>query len=402
MPELSPASPLHSPTSSEADSANHSDGDGKDGQEQLTGQFPPPMAVTSTPRNVVLVIPPGAPVSLSSSSPGLAVPKTSQTVSQYPPLLPKKANSPVGKQTRTTSPAPVHPVLLAPLAVPVKQEVKVERPPSRPASARPSPAPTPSGGVTECTDFAAKREQRKIRNREAAQLSRQRRKEAVEELGKRLSLCQAQCEALRKENVELHSRVASLTAELADIRKSSDNGDAEPRRKLPRTSVSKAAFVSLMAIFGLLTFSITPLAGFNPVLTNHFQSSSPDADVVSQRSLETLQHFHSRTLMGFDPSSAEEGRDVLRERIARVHRTLRESAAASNITKEECRRLYVNQTQARQLADELSLWMEMHTDLSKKPNSPPWGTTFKVKSNEKAFHSTFLSEVYHHLTPSTS
>lgn len=158
-----------------------------------------------------------------------------------------------------------------------------------------------------------------------------------------------------------------------------------------RFTTQKAALVSLMAIFGLVTFSMAPLTSFTPIASPSSLSASRKAMSMGGGDggggggggLEPLEHFHSRSLMSLDSSRGGE----LRERIARVERSLRQSAAAAataNATRDDCARRFVNQTESRRLADELSLWMEMHAELTGGKSGRGWR---KAKSSTP-LHST--------------
>ncbi|KAH7728017.1 hypothetical protein AAVH_04261 [Aphelenchoides avenae] len=73
---------------------------------------------------------------------------------------------------------------------------------------------TPTKTDDDDEDFMKKREDRKIRNRAAAQLSRQRKRNEFDELRKRLEDGMKEREALRRHNESLKKRVEELETEV--------------------------------------------------------------------------------------------------------------------------------------------------------------------------------------------
>lgn len=99
---------------------------------------------------------------------------------------------------------------------------------------------------------ALKRQQRMIKNRESACLSRKKRKEYLQKLELDVRELASENTRLREENTHLRHRVAQL--------------ESEAKRRLPSSNIKKTT--ALMAVMFMLTFNLAPFSGL-------FRSSVP-------------------------------------------------------------------------------------------------------------------------------
>uniref|UniRef100_A0AC34GE84 BZIP domain-containing protein n=1 Tax=Panagrolaimus sp. ES5 TaxID=591445 RepID=A0AC34GE84_9BILA len=97
------------------------------------------------------------------------------------------------------------------------------------------PPPTPNGKSQEDVDFSRKCEDRKIRNRQAAQLSRERKKAEYDQMKNLISRYENENTELKKENLRLKQRISELEGYFVFPKESKKN-------------IAKAVGVSLMVV----------------------------------------------------------------------------------------------------------------------------------------------------------
>ncbi|KAI1712141.1 bZIP transcription factor domain-containing protein [Ditylenchus destructor] len=125
------------------------------------------------------------------------------------------------------------------------------------------PKPSNSAMPREEDDFLKKKEDRKLRNREAAQLSRQRKRHEYEDLKARLDASEKMCEQLKSENKHLRKRVEELEKEnkttrvctnLSETRTTKTDKNQEPGSQylLRKSTAIKRAGICMLVIMAFV------------------------------------------------------------------------------------------------------------------------------------------------------
>ncbi|KHN80562.1 Cyclic AMP-dependent transcription factor ATF-6 beta [Toxocara canis] len=213
-------------------------------------------------------------------------------------------------------------------------------------------------------EFSRKKEDRKIRNRASAQLSRIRKRNEVDEMKQKLANKDLMIASLQEENEQLKMKIVSLQNE-NNILKSNVNRT----RVNGRTGVAAGAtcvFVVLM----MVTFNGPLLSRFNPVSPNSesFLQQLP-FDNFDGNMKRTVQQ-HGRALLSVD-YDVDERKDAYEDEGLRIKKNAKEvvdiiqMVNISNIA--DCNdtfKLYMNQTEAVRLNNDLSNWVDRHERLN--------------------------------------
>ncbi|XP_060071903.1 cyclic AMP-dependent transcription factor ATF-6 beta-like [Ylistrum balloti] len=222
-----------------------------------------------------------------------------------------------------------------------------------------------------------KRQQRMIKNRESASLSRKRKKEYLQTLEEQLSQYNQVNQKLQQENEELRRRLCIMQTENEEL-KSRGTGIAPPAKK-----------ICLMAVFVLFTLNFGTFS--NLILTSRATSQqtnpSPNQFVHKGRQLLAVQEEKATFSVGsFMPDYP----------FSRLKKFMEENPEhAKEINNNTLYQLYTcpsyfNKTESIRLADQLSGWMKRHEQQKKKKPRKP-----ASKENRPITSSYSLRELRH-------
>ncbi|KAK8748697.1 hypothetical protein OTU49_015952, partial [Cherax quadricarinatus] len=176
---------------------------------------------------------------------------------------------------------------------------------------------------------AFKRQQRMIKNRESASLSRKKKKEYLTALEGNITDLQKENQKLKEENSRLHQRITSLEAVCASLRQSVSR------------SPSRKTTTALFALIFLFSLNLGPLTGV--LLSSESKLNSLKTMMHGSKASSITSGFHQRSLLwsSDDISSTEDGRTP---------------QLATNNSR-TCP-MYINATESLRLETELRGWFE--------------------------------------------
>ncbi|XP_061183878.1 cyclic AMP-dependent transcription factor ATF-6 alpha-like [Saccostrea echinata] len=205
-----------------------------------------------------------------------------------------------------------------------------------------------------------KRQQRMIKNRESACLSRKRKRDYLKQLEEQLHECSVQNEKLREENDLLKERIREYETENVNL-----------KRSLPLTSAKK---ICLMGVFMILC-------------VNFFSGKlSLIHDGQQIRSAEKLPSYKGRQLLSYPDGEKNHFKSSIPKDSQQKVKQLfvdDESEFAANKSEVNCAS-YFNQTESIKLAEQLSGWMQRFK-LEKQKSS-----TKKLRKQRKNPHSSYF------------
>ncbi|ESO83907.1 hypothetical protein LOTGIDRAFT_236404 [Lottia gigantea] len=203
-----------------------------------------------------------------------------------------------------------------------------------------------------------KRQQRMIKNRESASLSRKRKKEYLSTLEDKINSCTSENQKLRQENDNLRKKVCVLQTE-------------NERLRLQSSYVNiKKTTTCLLAIMIMLGFNIAPWSLLDG-------SKSVSNDVIPIHKGRQLMAV-SDTDMKYESSKPwSEPADFLMRELHRLTEEMTESS--SNVTQQMCP-TYFNKTESMLLAEQLAGWMIRHEEEKQKTQQKKRTGKKKVKS----------------------
>ncbi|XP_045612811.1 cyclic AMP-dependent transcription factor ATF-6 alpha isoform X2 [Procambarus clarkii] len=259
-------------------------GSTKGGRITKTMKIQPKMVTTtSTQPQVISIV-------NSSSGPKLTLPKTvtrtiptggTRIVQVKPPSGPTQVT------TNTTITNPLSSILTTQIG---SQATVVSPPPPPlppPAAAPLAPlAPALAPGMKHGTmpDLKAfKRQQRMIKNRESASLSRKKKKEYLTALEGNIADLQKENQKLKEENSHLQQRIISLEAVCASLRQSVSR------------SPSRKTTTALFALIFLFSLNLGPLTGV--LLSSESKLSSLKTMMHGSKTSSITSGFHQRSLL---------------------------------------------------------------------------------------------------------
>ncbi|XP_050538634.1 cyclic AMP-dependent transcription factor ATF-6 alpha isoform X2 [Daktulosphaira vitifoliae] len=132
---------------------------------------------------------------------------------------------------------------------------------------------------------AIKRHQRMIRNREAASLSRKKKKEYVASLEEKVNV-------LQKENLELKMENSALKDRLKILDKLSVMTDNSITKKVKKATI-------ILSVFLMISFNITPLRIFNSKEMDYTDFSISQSENLKHPSIDNY-NYHSRNILWVD------------------------------------------------------------------------------------------------------
>ncbi|XP_033732658.1 cyclic AMP-dependent transcription factor ATF-6 beta-like [Pecten maximus] len=203
-----------------------------------------------------------------------------------------------------------------------------------------------------------KRQQRMIKNRESASLSRKRKKEYLQTLEEQLSQYNQLNLKLQQENEELRRRLCIIQTENEEL-KGKGTGMASPAKK-----------ICLMAVFVFFTLNFGTFSNLilMPRATNHNSDLSPDLFAHKGRQLLAVPEEKDTFSVGsFMPDYP----------FSRLKKFMEENPEhAKEINNKTLYQLYTcpsyfNKTESIRLADQLSGWMKRHEQQKKKKPRKP-------------------------------
>ncbi|XP_021375263.1 cyclic AMP-dependent transcription factor ATF-6 beta-like isoform X1 [Mizuhopecten yessoensis] len=203
-----------------------------------------------------------------------------------------------------------------------------------------------------------KRQQRMIKNRESASLSRKRKKEYLQTLEEQLSDYDQQNQKLQQENEELRRRLSTMQTE-NEVLKRRGTGMASPTKK-----------ICLMAVFVLFSLNLGTFSDliFTPHITRRNSNPSPDMFPHKGRQLLAVTEEKDTYSVGsFMPDYP----------FSRLKKFMEENPQhAKEINNDTLYQLYTcpsyfNKTESIRLADQLSGWMKRHEQQKKKKPRKP-------------------------------
>ncbi|XP_054156664.1 cyclic AMP-dependent transcription factor ATF-6 alpha-like [Oppia nitens] len=197
-----------------------------------------------------------------------------------------------------------------------------------------------------------KREARKLRNREAATISRKRQKEYVQSLENSVNGLIQENSRLKSDNDCLRKRLAELENNCNTINSKKDYMFVESNCKCRLSSSSltstsgsnKKAALSLLAVVFMLGLNLAPFSGIL-ITTNTVGETN--------RRLDGPRHGPSRSLLW--DSAADDGNTIDSDIV-----TLNNTGKYANNSRQSytnCKTLYINQTESIRLATDLRDWM---------------------------------------------
>ncbi|XP_037801380.1 cyclic AMP-dependent transcription factor ATF-6 alpha-like isoform X4 [Penaeus monodon] len=321
----------------------------KGGRITKTMKIQPKIVTTSTTQPQVISI------VNSSSGPKLTLPKTvgtrtistggsTRVVQLKPP--PPQVQSRVTAATPTI-PSPVPSILTSqitnqPTVLGTQSSVVPPAAPTTPLAPL-APALAPGMKHSNVPDLKAlKRQQRMIKNRESACLSRKKKKEYVMALEGNITELQNENKRLKEDNIRLQQKVSSLESECASL-----------RHALGR-SPSRKTTTALFAIIFLLSLNLGPLTGI--FLSNESRLSSLKRMMQGVEPSSLGTGFKHRSLLWADENqpSAEEG-----------------TIPNLNTNTSSMCPMYINATESLRLETELRGWFENKMDKKKNNNQRP-------------------------------
>ncbi|XP_047501674.1 cyclic AMP-dependent transcription factor ATF-6 alpha-like isoform X3 [Penaeus chinensis] len=320
----------------------------KGGRITKTMKIQPKIVTTSTTQPQVISI------VNSSSGPKLTLPKTvgTRTISTGGSTRVVQLKPPPQVQSRVTTatptiPSPVPSILTSqitnqPTVIGTQSSVVPPAAPTTPLAPL-APALAPGMKHGNVPDLKAlKRQQRMIKNRESASLSRKKKKEYVTALEGNITDLQNENKRLKEDNIRLQQKVSSLESECASL-----------RHALGR-SPSRKTTTALFAIIFLLSLNLGPLTGI--FLSNESRLSSLKRMMQGVEPSSLGTGFKHRSLLWADEkqASAEEG-----------------TIPNLNTNTSSMCPMYINATESLRLETELRGWFENKMDKKKNSNQRP-------------------------------
>ncbi len=200
-----------------------------------------------------------------------------------------------------------------------------------------------------------KREARKLRNREAASISRKRKKEYVDNLEERIISLVKQNTDLRNENEKLKHKIACFEEERRQLSKRGFNYSVESncncRPNLNNSLSNKKAALSLLAVIFMLGLNLAPFSGV--LITNDKGIASVDSNLKH----DFVKHGPSRTLLWETSNDENLPIDVLTARENAFNSSNIKSNSSYNKIKDTNCKTYINQTESLRLESDLRGWV---------------------------------------------
>ncbi|XP_042236516.1 cyclic AMP-dependent transcription factor ATF-6 alpha-like isoform X2 [Homarus americanus] len=255
-----------------------------------------------------------------------------------------------------------------------QQTVVSPPPPSTPLTPL-APALAPGMKHGSMPDMKAfKRQQRMIKNRESASLSRKKKKEYLTALEGNITDLQKENQKLKEENSRLQQRVVSLEAQCASLRQSVSRN---PSRKTT---------TALFAIIFLFSLNLGPLTGV--LLSSESKLQSLKTMMHGSKTSSITSGFHQRSLLwsSDDIGSTEDG----------------SSPQLPTNSSHTCP-MYINATESLRLETELRGWFEHKfkpsSKVEKKKDEKPHTSHLKTKEgrNRLLSHGQLIPEKQKHV-----
>lgn len=292
----------------------------------------------------------------SSSVPKLTLPKTAvtRTISgSNTRIVQVKAPPPATQPPPSTTPSP------SPLSSILPPQVSTPTTVGTPAPTAPlaplAPALTPGLKLCSIPDLKAfKRQQRMIKNRESASLSRKKKKEYLNSLELKFADLESENKKLKEENLRLQQRVAHLETECDSLRRSA--GRASNRKTT----------TALFALIFLFSLNLGPLSGI--LLGGKSKLDSLKGILPGSDELSVPTSFSQRSLLWTreEASDNDNGSSHL-------------AANASHTCP-----MYINATESLRLETELRDWFEHKFRPSKADRKKDDVTTTNAGASSKA------------------
>ncbi|XP_045134373.1 cyclic AMP-dependent transcription factor ATF-6 alpha-like isoform X2 [Portunus trituberculatus] len=292
----------------------------------------------------------------SSSVPKLTLPKTAvtRTISGgNTRIVQVKAPPPANQPPPSTTPTP------SPLSSILPPQVSTPATVGTPAPAAPlaplAPALTPGLKLCSIPDLKAfKRQQRMIKNRESASLSRKKKKEYLNSLELKFADLEGENKRLKEENLRLLQRVATLETECDSL-----------RRSVGRASNRKTT-TALFALIFLFSLNLGPLSSI--LLGGKSKLDSLKGILPGSDELRVPTSFSQRSLLWTREETADNDSGS--------------SHLAAN-TSHTCP-MYINATESLRLETELRDWFEHKFRPSKTDRKKDDTTTANAGTSSKA------------------
>jgi hypothetical protein len=222
-------------------------------------------------------------------------------------------------------------------------------------SATPLPSlstPIPRIKTQEDMDFSRKCEDRKIKNRQAAQLSRERKKAEYDQMKEIITKYENENQELKKENLKLKQRIAELER-FFNIPKES------------KKNIAKAVGVSLMVVMMFVSF---PGAMKNFSVTTI--ETEPTNNIRQVRSIpnvseNAIAHIGSRALLAvedYDPAEDTIIPPVLFNSDIKIDPIIPSSSNSSNAG--SCPNHFLNATERIRVNNDLISWIDRHEKMN--------------------------------------
>ncbi|XP_041368034.1 cyclic AMP-dependent transcription factor ATF-6 beta-like [Gigantopelta aegis] len=199
-----------------------------------------------------------------------------------------------------------------------------------------------------------RRQQRMIKNRESASLSRKRKKEYLSILEVKLRNFTSENQKLKQENETLKRKLDSLQIE---------------NEKLKTVSISSAKKMCLFAVFVLFTLNLGPISD---IITNNSNSIPVMSNnlVHKGRQLMSVEEDRSLSFVATPKQLWSHPADTVFRRLQELSAEMESSYSAGKINQTDFEALmcpnYLNATESMRLAEQLAGWMIRHEEQKTK------------------------------------
>lgn len=214
---------------------------------------------------------------------------------------------------------------------------------------------------------ATKRQQRMIKNRESACLSRKRKKEYLSQLEKQLQECAVQNEKLKEENYQLKERIKTFEREQTNL-----------KRTLSLSPTKKVCLMGVFMVFMLNIFSerLSILQDWKPVSES-----------------EKIQRYKGRQLLSFPETGEMDLKAILSNGNPEKFQEFLNShhVFVGNKSESKCP-TYLNHTESMKLAEQLSGWMQRFK-IEKQKTSKKKRRKFKKYPRSSYFQSSLKGQI---------
>jgi hypothetical protein len=221
------------------------------------------------------------------------------------------------------------------------------------SSSTPMPlsTPTPNMKSQEDMDFSRKCEDRKIRNRQAAQLSRERKKAEYDQMKDLISRYENENTELKKENLRLKQRITELEGYFVFPKESKKN-------------IAKAVGVSLMVVMMFVSFP-GAMKNFSPTTIETEPIHLRQIRSIPNISENAIAHVGSRALLAVEDYDPGEDNIIPSTSFQSDFKSSSSPLNSSNSTTAgSCPNHFLNATERIRVNNDLISWIDRHEKMN--------------------------------------